>query len=128
MDERIPRRPVIRPWRRVLKLYINATLRDGVVTRRKFVAIPTFVLQIVVPCVRVKRYGVLDMPITYARIRVHVDGLRRVRCVVILRQTIECDKIVQRSTRDDLARRILDRRSRIVLLRQWVHRDVHIAL
>ena len=77
------------------------------------------------------------MPITCARIRVHVDGLRRVRCVVILRhsdsvvlrQTIECDKIVQLSTRDDLARRILDRFPSIVHLRQRVlYRHGHIAL
>ena len=76
------------------------------------------------------------MPITCARIRVHVDGLRRVRCVVILRhsdsvvlrQTIECDKIVQRITRDDFARRILDRFPSIVHLRQRVHCYRNIAL
>ena len=94
--------------------------------------------QVVVPCTRrIQVYGVVHGPVARTCILVRIHGSRRVRRVVLLRycrivvlcQSVEFDKVVQRSSRDDLARRILDRFPSIVHLRQRVlYRHGHIAL
>ena len=127
-------------FRYVFEIHFDFALLDRVVVGRERIAAAALILQVVVPRARgIEVHSVVHLLVrarVQVRVRVIIFGSRRICRVVILRhcdsvvlrQAVECDKSVQRITHDDLARRILDRRSRIVLLRQWVHRDVHISL